>query len=80
VLGAIAAALFMSYWTYGPDGPKSWVAAKFWNSPTIGPKSTAATTTAPDNEGKVVPVGGGNVGPASTLVNPQNPDDPQMFA
>jgi hypothetical protein len=35
VLGAIGAALFMAYWTYGPEGPKSWVAAKFWNSPTI---------------------------------------------
>ena len=45
VLGAVVSALVLAYLEYGPEGPKSWVAAKFWNSPTLTAANTKAAAT-----------------------------------
>ena len=59
LLGAVVAALVLSYLEYGSAGPKSWVAAKFWNAPSLPGQATGGATPSMAeqfNPAKPVPV------------------------
>ena len=60
LIGAVLAANIMAFVNYGASGVRSWWAAKFWNSPSLGSSSSS-------------PAGGGTTPSMGEQENPAKP-------